>query len=366
VVSEKTIPPEVPDTARWKLRGGILKVAILAGGESAERDVSLETGRCVAKALMELGHQILPYDTAREGAPLPEDPGLWGAGPATQPPELLAHQGQYRAGVFSAMEAFRRLGAEIIFNALHGGIGEDGTVQGYLDLVGIPYTGSGMLACALAMDKAMAKKVFLQEGLRTPRASTLPEGGQSSASLRKRLVRELGVPLVVKPNNQGSTLGLRVVEDQEDLAGAIEEAARYGGGVLAEEYIPGREITVALLEDRSLPIVEIVPQGGLYDYTCKYTSGRSQYLVDVSLPPGVAAEIQSMSLEAFRALGCYGYARADLRLSPKNVPYLLEVNTLPGMTEHSLVPKAARAEGIFFPQLIEKIVTLALIKKESR
>lgn len=343
-----------------------MKVAVLLGGDSPERDVSLETGRCVTKALMELGHEILALDTAHGGDPLPTDLERWGRGPSQKPPEFLYLKSHFHGQLFSAVESCRRLKAQVIFNALHGGIGEDGTVQAYLDLVGIPYTGSGMLACALAMDKTMAKEIFRQRGIRTPRGITIfPEHGQDPSAMRERLGQGLDLPLVVKPNNQGSTVGLRVVEKEDDLPGAFAEAARYGGGILVEEYIPGREITVALLEDRALPIVEVVPQGGLYDYTCKYTDGKSQYLTDVALPPEVVREVQGMSLEAFQALGCYGYARADLRLSPENISYLLEINTLPGMTEHSLVPKAARAEGIAFPQLVDKIITLALERMEN-
>lgn len=343
-----------------------MKVAILLGGDSPERDVSLETGRCVAKALMELGHEILALDTARGEDLLPKDLERWGRGPSKEPPELLARWGQYRSHVLSAVQTCHHLKAQVIFNALHGGIGEDGTLQGYLDLTGIPYTGSGMLACALAMDKTMAKRIFDHMSIRTPRGMTLfPGQGDSLSAFRVKLGQNLSFPLVVKPNNQGSTVGLSIVEKDSRFSEAFAEAAKYGGGVLVEEYIPGREITVALLEDRALPIVEIVPEGGLYDYTCKYTDGKSQYVTDVNLPSRVAQEVQEMSLEAFHALGCYGYGRADLRLSPEKIPYLLEINTLPGMTQHSLVPKAARVDGIEFPQLVEKIIALALKRKKS-
>ena len=341
-----------------------MKVAILLGGDSPERDVSLETGRCVAEAFLELGHEIFALDTARGDDPLSEDLESWGSGPSAEPPKFLPQGGRDYSQVFTAVEACRGMNVQVIFNALHGGIGEDGTVQGYLDLVGIPYTGSGMLACALAMDKTMAKKMFRQMKIRTPRGMTLfSEEERNSPVLTERLCRELGLPLVVKPNNQGSTVGLSLVKREQELPIALRKAGEYGGGVLAEEYIPGRELTVALLEDRALPIIEIVPEGGLYDYTCKYTDGKSQYLTKVALPPEVIQEVQEMSLEAFRGLGCYGYGRADLRLSPENVPYLLEINTLPGMTSHSLVPKAALVEGIAFPQLVEKILTLALKRR---
>jgi D-alanine-D-alanine ligase len=343
-----------------------LKVAILLGGDSPERDVSLETGRCVAKALRELGHEIFSLDTARGGDPLPEDLESWGSGPSAEPPKLPLGGSRDRSQVFSAVQACGELKVQVIFNALHGGIGEDGTIQGYLDLMGIPYTGSGMLACALAMDKTMAKKIFRQMKIRTPRGVTLFLKEETSFSeLKERLIPNLSFPLVVKPNNQGSTIGLSLVRGEEQLPAALQEAGRYGGGILVEEYIPGRELAVAILEERALPIVEILPRGGLYDYTCKYTDGQSQYLTNVALPPKLVREVQSMSLAAFRALGCYGYSRADLRLSPENVPYLLEINTLPGMTSHSLVPKAALAEGIAFPQLVEKILALALDRRTT-
>jgi D-alanine-D-alanine ligase len=344
-----------------------LNIAIFMGGDTPERDVSLETGRCVARALLELEHQILPLDPSRGGEPLAEDINSWGSGPAPQPPELIPQGGRYHGALFSAVQACRQHGADVIFNALHGGIGEDGTIQGYLDLVGIPYTGSGMLASALAMDKTMAKKIFDREGIRVPNGITLPAtAAQDANRLLNMSAPALMLPVVVKPNSQGSTVGLRLVEEKAQLSEACQEADRYGSGVLVEEYIPGRELTVALLEDRALPLVEIVPEGGLYDYTHKYTDGKSQYITNPDLPSELTGEIQAMSLKAFQALGCYGYARADLRLSPENIPYLLEINTLPGMTPHSLVPKAAQAAGIDFAHLVQRIINLALERRSSQ
>jgi D-alanine-D-alanine ligase len=338
-----------------------LKVAILLGGDSPERDVSLESGRCVAAALMELGHEIVALDTARGGDPLPTGLDSWGQGPSLNPPQLVPRDGHFHGQVFSAVETCRRMDVEVIFNALHGGIGEDGTIQAYLDLVGLPYTGSGMLACALAMNKTMTKRILQEMGMRMPTGITIrSQDGREPKRLQDALAVNLTLPMVVKPNDQGSTVGLKLVREQRDLAAAFVEAARFGEDVLIEEYIPGRELTVALLGDRALPIVEIIPEGGLYDYTCKYTDGKSRYLSNVDVPPEVAREVQEMSLRTFRTLGCYGYARADLRLNPENIPYLLEINTLPGMTEHSLVPKAAQADGIDFPQLVQKIIDLAL------
>jgi D-alanine-D-alanine ligase len=340
-----------------------LKVAILLGGDSPERDVSLETGRSVVRALQKLGHELLPLDPARGAEPLPGDPQAWGQGPRPNPPELVPHGGRYHGALFAAVEACRRGEVGVIFNALHGGLGEDGTIQGYLDLVGIPYTGSGMLASALAMDKAMAKKIIGREGIRMPRDITVrPHERIEPARLLNELQPPLELPVVVKPSSQGSTVGLRVVEKIGQLKEAFQEARRFGSPVMIEQYIPGRELTVAILEDRALPIVEIIPEGGLYDYASKYTDGKSRYIPEPELPAEMVPEIQDMSLRAFRSLGCYGYARADVRLNPEGVPYLLEVNTLPGMTSHSLVPKAAQAAGIDFQALIGKILTLALEK----
>ncbi len=348
---------------RCQMRGDILKVAIFVGGDSPERDVSLESGRCVANALIELGHEIFPLDTARGGKLLPADPACWGRGTSQEPPELLDRHGHFHEQLFCAVETCRSQKAQVIFNALHGGIGEDGTIQGYLDLVGIPYTGSGMLASALAMDKTMAKKIFELEGIRVPRDITVyPDQQIDPGQLLNGLQPSLELPVVVKPSNQGSTVGLRLVKKMDQLEEAFRAAEHFGGPVMVEQYIPGRELTVAILEDRALPVVEIIPEGGLYDYTAKYTDGKSRYITDPDLPADAVQEVQEMSLKAFQVLGCCGYARADVRLDPGNVPYLLEVNTLPGMTSHSLVPKAAQTAGIDFLHLIEKIVTLALEK----
>ena len=340
-----------------------MKIAILLGGDSPERDVSLETGRFVARALRDLGHMILPLDPARGAEPLPDDPMTWGQGPRPEPPDPLPHGGRYHQTLFAAVETCRREQAEVIFIALHGGLGEDGTIQAYLDLVGIPYTGSGMLASALAMDKAVAKRIMNQEGIRVPRDITVRPHQQ--VDLRRRmndLQPPLQLPVVVKPSNQGSTVGLRVVERAGRLEEAFREAAHFGGPVMIERYVPGRELTVAILEDRALPIVEIVPEGGLYDYESKYTDGKSHYITEPVLPADLVGEIQDLSLRAFQALGCEGYARVDIRLDPQQIPYVLEINTLPGMTSHSLVPMAAGAAGIDFPQLIEIILSIALRK----
>ena len=340
-----------------------MKVAVFLGGDSAERDVSLETGRFVARALQDSGHQVLPLDPARGAEPLPDDPETWGQGPRPAPPDPLPHGGRYHGPLFEAVEACRQEGAEVIFIALHGGLGEDGTIQGYLDLVGIPYTGSGMLASALAMDKAVAKRVMSQEGIRVPRDVTVrPHQQADFQQLMNDLDPPLQLPVVVKPSNQGSTVGLRVVGRAAHLGEAFREAERFGGPVMIERYIPGRELTVAILEDRALPIVEIIPEGGLYDYESKYTDGKSRYITEPVLPADLTGEIQDLSLRAFRALGCEGYARVDVRLDPQQIPYVLEINTLPGMTSHSLVPMAAGAAGIDFPRLIEMIISLALKK----
>jgi D-alanine-D-alanine ligase len=294
-----------------------------------------------------------------------------------------------------------------VFVALHGEIGEDGKIQAVLDLAGVPYTGSGALASALSMNKDLSKKIFISQGIPTPewlfyslsagsssagpvqtgsRAGAFAPGsedGQSNSDAAWRLknpqeqktpldpgrmmldpseLSSLGsFPVVVKPNDQGSTIGLSIVEDEGGLPGAIEEAARYSDEIIVERYIPGREITVSVLGSEALPVVEIIPEGGLYDYTRKYTKGASRYIVPAELDGGLEKQVRDLGLKCFNALGCRGFGRVDMRLSPENEVFCLEVNTVPGMTETSLVPMAAEAVGISFEQMVERILASATL-----
>jgi D-alanine-D-alanine ligase len=348
-----------------------LKIVVLYGGASVERDVSLVSGRAVALALADRDHDVLLIDPARGDAPVGPLEAEAAASIGAGPPPMLREDGSALRAL--AGEAAR--GADVVFIALHGGSGEDGTIQGLLDLAGKRYGGSGVLGSALAMDKRVSKIIFREVGILTPEwrmltsrgADNSPTGGGPAfpTDLPFGRVREAveslgGCPVVVKPNNQGSTVGLSVVRDEDGLGAAVGLASRYSALVLIERYIPGREITVAVLGEEALPVVEIVPKSGLYDYESKYTKGRSEYRCPAPLSGPEAVAIKEAGLVAFRALGCRGYARVDFRLSPEGKPYCLEVNTAPGMTETSLVPMAAKAAGIKFGGLCERILELAL------
>jgi D-alanine-D-alanine ligase len=333
-----------------------MKVALLMGGRSAEREISLRTGRGIALALRNLGHEVVAVDAAN-GRLLPAGNEEAGALPAAAVAGLPVSSG---AAIASGDAV---AGAEVVFLALHGGAGEDGTVQALLELAGKPYTGSGVLASALAMNKAMAKRLFEHEGIPTPRWRLLTAGGAVSEVRADDLG---GYPLVVKPCAEGSTVGLTIVTAADQLPDALATARAYGPEVLIEEYIPGREITVAVLGDEALPIVEIRPQGGHYDYESKYTAGKSEYICPADLPGPLAARIRELGLRASRILGCRGVTRADLRLSPRNEPYVLEVNTIPGMTPTSLVPMAAKAAGVSYDQLVARMLDLAVAEWRRR
>lgn len=350
-----------------------MKIAVLYGGTSSERDVSLVTGRAVANALADGGHEVLLVDPARGDAPVGPREAAAAAriGAAAPPPE-------HETG--SALEAVssEAVGtADVVFVALHGGTGEDGTVQGLLELAGKRYTGSGVLGSALAMDKRASKLLFETCGIPSPEWEVVSFEGQEPPGARggspwlptdvtidgaEDAVERLGgYPVVVKPNDQGSTVGLTVVHDELRLRPAVRIAAEYSRHVLLERYVKGREVTVAVLGGEALPIVEIVPKRGLYDYESKYTKGMSEYYCPAELPRGVAGELSRHALTGFAALGLRGYARIDFLVSDDQTPLCLEANTVPGMTETSLVPMAAEAAGIGFGELVDRIVRMALL-----
>jgi D-alanine-D-alanine ligase len=335
-----------------------MKIAVLMGGRSSEREISLRTGRGVAQALRNLGHEVAAIDAAN-GRLLPAGEEERAALPA----ESLEPAGE------TALARPETLaGAEVVFIALHGAAGENGTMQALLDLAGKTYTGSGMLASALAMNKAVSKRLFVQGGIPTPRWRLLSPG-QTAASLD---TAELGgFPLVVKPNEEGSSVGLTIVRELGELPAAVQRAAAAPmhatgdsagglGEVMVEEYIEGRELTVAVLGDQSLPVVEIRPKSGLYDYESKYTAGKSEYFCPADLPEAVATRVRALGVQAAQVLGCRGVSRADFRLAADGVAYCLEVNTVPGLTPTSLVPMAARAQGLSYDQLVQRMIDLAI------
>lgn len=302
------------------------RVGVLYGGSSAEREVSLMSGKGVYDALRAEGVDAHLFDTGRQ-----------------------------------SLSELADAGFERVFIALHGRYGEDGTVQGALELLGLPYTGSGPLASSLAMDKIMTKKIWQHAGLPTPAYIALNEHTDAYQT-----IEELGLPLIVKPPHEGSTLGLTRVEKAEDFRAAYVLAAQYDAVVMAEEFIDGRELTVPLLgkgaHARALPIIEIMAPGGNYDYEHKYVSNATQYVCPAELDSELTESIQRIAEQAYVALGCEGWGRADFMLDRSGQPWLLEMNTSPGMTSHSLVPMSAAAIGMTYVQLCLTILSEASCK----
>jgi D-alanine-D-alanine ligase len=329
-----------------------MKIAVLMGGTSAEREVSLASGLAVVKALRERGHQVSAVDTARGFVSVEREGELLPEGVHAAPPGQLAD-----ALPPAALGEVREVrDADVAFLALHGGIGEDGTLQALLELLGVPYTGTGPLGSAIAMDKDVSKRL-----LRDAEIPTLPwrVARAPAFTYDPGTVQELiGYPCIVKPSQQGSSVGLAVVERPEQLRAAVAEASRYDTEVMIERYVRGREVTVGVLGDQPLPPVEIRPKKGIYDYESKYTPGMTEYLCPAPLEQEITAQAQAFALRAFRVLKLRGYARVDFILANEQL-FCLEANTLPGMTATSLLPKAAAAADIPFPALCERIVELA-------
>ena len=337
-----------------------MRITVLTGGTSAERDVALASAVQVIAALRSIGHQVAVVDTARGFIPETDEGQLLTASVGQAPPsgarlEALEH-GLLLSGLAN-LAAVRE--AEVLFLALHGGHGEDGTLQTILDMIGVPYTGSGPIGSAMAMDKDIAKRLFQEAGVPTAKwlmaPATVPE-----------VETQLGWPVVVKPSKQGSTVGLTVVRSPGDLAGAIDEAYRHDDEVMIEAFVPGRELTVGILDGAALAVGEIIPRHEIFDYECKYTPGMSEEIFPADLPAEVAAECGRLGLLAHRALKLGGYSRVDFRLTPSGEACCLEVNTLPGMTATSLLPQSARAVGIGFPELCDRICRSAIGNRKSR
>jgi len=332
------------------------------GGTSAERDVSLASGVRVAEALRSYGHEVLSVDTAHGVLSAPDEQALLsGKIVKTIPPDVQALV-RLNAQLPGTLRSLPQ--TDVVFLALHGGQGEDGTLQALLDLTSVPYTGSGHLASALAMDKDLSKHLFRAAGVPTADWRMVtgwePGTGNREQNFAVAVERDLGLPVIVKPSKQGSTVGLSIVREIGELWDAIEEAAKYDDEVMVEQFIPGRELTVGILGDEALPVGEIIPVHEIYDYECKYTAGMAREIFPADLTGDETRTIQDLARRAFRALKLRGYARIDFRMSPDGVFYCLEANTLPGMTALSLIPQAAAAAGISFPELCERIVRLAL------
>ncbi len=341
-----------------------LRITVLLGGISAERDVSLSSGLRIAQALRERGHEVTCLDPAEGVMDLATEQALLAAGVGSAPPSLEALTSRSGGKSLSpALGTMREVTeADCVFLALHGGQGEDGTIQALLDMAGVRYTGSGHLASALAMDKQLSKVVMRSAGVTTAdwlMAPVRSSHGEPNDVLDPASVGDkLGWPVVVKPSKQGSTVGLSIVREPATLTAAVTEAFGYDDEVMIERFIAGRELTVGILGGLVLPTIEIRPTKELYDYECKYTPGMAEEFV-AELPTDVRDRIASEAQLVFRALKLRGYARIDFRLDAHGRPWCLEANTLPGMTPTSLIPQAARAAGVLFPDLCERIVRLA-------
>lgn len=322
------------------------------GGTSPEREVSLASGLAVVRALRERGHHVVAIDTARGVVPPDEEAELLPHGIHARPPENV--EARLRPEQLAEIPELR--GADVAFLALHGGAGEDGTLQALLELLGVPYTGSGPLGAALAMDKDVSKRLF-----RDAEIPTLPWRVVRGPDFRydpEILEDVVGFPSVVKPANQGSSVGLTIVREPQELDSAIAEAARFDDEVMVERYLRGRELTVGILGDQALPLVEIRPKKGIYDYESKYTPGMTEYLCPAPIEDEIAVQIQAYALRAFRVLKMRGFGRIDF-IFGREQAYCLEANALPGLTATSLLPKAAAAAGLSFPELCERIIAEA-------
>ena len=292
------------------------QVAVLMGGMSGEREVSLRTGKAILGSLQQEGYRAVGIDVGRDL------------------PVRLAEAK-----------------ADCAFVALHGRYGEDGSVQGMLELLGIPYTGSGVLASALAMDKALTKQLLLHHELPTPGYHLLTSGGDPGELIEK--CRHF--PVVVKPVREGSTIGITIARDRKELESGLIEALRYDDTVMVEDFIDGLEVTVGVLGGEALPIIQIVPEQGFYDYTAKYTPGKTEFILPAPLEPRLYNRVQEVAERACRILGCRGAARVDFMVRQREC-VCLEVNAVPGMTATSLLPKAATEAGIPFPELVQRIL----------
>ena len=324
-----------------------MNIVLLVGGTSPEREVSKMSGKAVYSALKELGHNVSVVD-----------PG-YGEKQPHQIDDYFAENKDFivpdSSNIPLALERPEFNEADLVFIGLHGIWGEDGRLQSLLEMKSLKYTGSGVLASSMGMDKNISKVLFRHFGVPTPKWIAV-NSNEKVDKVIINAVSSFGLPMVVKPNDQGSTFGLSICKDECEIFPAVDTAFEFSNSVILEEYIPGRELTVGVINNQPLPPLEIVPKHGLYDYECKYSDGMSDYIVPAKIDEKVKAKMQVSASDAFNALGCKTYARVDFRIKPDNSFYCLEVNTLPGMTSHSLLPMMAEAKGIKFTALVELLV----------
>lgn len=316
----------------------MIKIALFLGGDSSEREVSLVSGKAIAEELTRLGYPVLELD-----------PGAY-------------------SKVSGLLEVLEKERIDLVFNALHGGSGENGELQAALSLSGIKYTGSDFRACCFAMDKYVSKLIAAAEGIPVPAYILLREDllhDYNDPEDYQGFIDKLGLPLIVKPNDGGSSVGITKVMDIMELKPAVELAFKHSDSVLAEQFIPGRELTVTVLDGEALPLVEIKPVNGWYDYENKYTKGHTEYISPAQIEDEAAKLMQIYALRVWKAFSCKGYARVDFRYDAEKA-YFLELNTLPGMTSLSLTPMAAKAAGMEFGQLLEQIIKSSVKNMEEQ
>jgi len=343
-----------------------VNIIVLTGGTSAERNVALASGKAISGALKRSGHNVKVVDPVF-GENQPDEDTIFQDRPVIgkEFPTVEELNAFSNRKVMECINSSLFDNIDIVFLGLHGKFGEDGRIQSLLELRGVNYTGSGVTSSAMAMDKNISKIMFNHYNIPTAKWLMLKKGISEAVKVDESIKLQIGYPAVIKPNDEGSTVGLSIVQpDVEDvqLGKALEDAFAYSDHVMAEEYIDGRELTVAILGDQSLPVVEIKPKSGFYDYVHKYTKGFTDYFCPADLPEKLAIDIREKAMIAHKSLGCSVYSRVDFRLNSRGESYCLEVNTLPGMTELSLVPKAAGASGIQFEELLNRIIELSLNK----
>lgn len=349
-----------------------MKIVVLAGGLSGERNVSLSSGTMVTEALRQRGHKVALVDLffglekyagkAEElyNEPVPED---WKR-VSRQAPDLAAVREERKdksASIFGPGVIDLCKGADVVFLALHGDCGEDGRLQAALDMHGIPYTGSDYLSSAIAMDKDLTKKLVAPNGVITPQWLTV----EYTAADIDRIVGQAKLPCVVKPIASGSSIGVSIAHDVDELRHALEVGLEYGGKCVIEQYIQGREIQIALLEGKALPSIEIIPKQGFYDYENKYQPGAAEEVCPSPIPAEWEKAVAEAAMKVFQVVGLSVYARADFIVTEDGTPYFLEINTLPGMTPTSLVPQEAAAAGISYGELCERIVNVSLEERKA-
>ncbi len=339
-----------------------MKIGVIFGGISTERDISIKSGIAVFKALKELNHYAMLIDPA-----LGNNGFFYSLNELDNLPTYseLDLSTCTKQKYLECIENSTFDTIDLAFIVLHGKYGEDGTIQTLLDFRNIPYTGSKPLAHAIGLNKNLSKLLFSSIRIPTPRWTIVRKEDLNSYEIADELRNEFGKKMVIKPNDQGSTIGITIIHDGnlDDIYNALTYASSLSNIVIIEEYIEGREITVGIIGNEALPVIEIVPKSGFYDFEHKYTVGKTEYICPAEIPDDVAELTQELALMAYNIIGAEGFARVDFRLNEDNQPFVLEVNTIPGFTETSLVPKAAKAIGIEFPKLCQKIIEEALKNK---